>query len=492
LPALRVTAYNVIPNATSPKSSFAGNGTYDIELPPGRYYLLAEDTRGYGAWQYSGHTSVKADAKVIEVTANGIVHGDDFVLQNGATFTGRATHGFKAFQSNVFVMRYDHNQWANVPFNSIDSRSDQGYFTLSGLPAGTYVLAADPGSTTPDAAAEFYPQKDTPAAARKFAVVAGQKVTANIFYRQGGRLNARVLQPDGRPAVGVQVQVLYQPAVDPEPSVGLRALEIPGVTLNANGSFALKGLSTGKYRIWVNGTATGQGQYLTIGGDPDSPTTTVAVTAARTTTVPATRLRLAGTLAVRAVDQAGQPVQGVRAMILDDYTDPSRDYVMPPYPGDPWITGADGVHSFGPQQVNAYHIWLVDPLGRFESTFYGGSKISQAVTVTPQIAQTTTFTVHLVPAIAQQLTRDVVTGSPIVGSTLTLHPGTYLPADVAMTYQWYSGSDDIAGATGLTYTVRPSDIGKHVGARVDLNNRGRLSGEGASLDDVIQPARSGK
>jgi hypothetical protein len=487
---LSVTAFNVNPGATSPKHADLGvDGAYDIELPPGRYYLYAEELLGSAAWQYSGGTSVAADAKVIEVTANGTVRGDDFVLQPGATFEGRAFVGLgRGVPSNIFVMRRNHDDWVNVSGNLLN-RDGQGNFRLSGLPAGTYVLGGIPLNYDDDAAAELYPGKDSPSTAKQFTVVTGQSVHVDLAYRRGGHLSAQVLRADGSPAAGTQVSVHFQPDVDMSPYEGLRPAPFP-VTLDSAGRFALKGLSAGAYRVSVNGTGPDQSQYLTMpGGDPDDPASRLRVAAAQDTVVPLTRMRAAGTLAVKAVDQHGTPVPGVRANLadLDARPNPSA-YVPEPFPGDPAATGPDGVRSFGPQQQgDQRHIYLVDPYGRFEPTFYGGQAFAQAIAVAARPGAASTYTAVMRPAVAQEVRHSVISGSPVVGSTLTVDPGTYLPSDVTLSFQWYSAGKDVPGATGRTFKVRSTDAGKFVGVKIDVLNRGRLAGYGTGLRTTIRP-----
>ncbi|HEV7133833.1 MAG TPA: hypothetical protein VGN27_08915 [Gaiellaceae bacterium] len=72
--------------------------------------------------------------------------------------------------------------------------------------------------------------------------------------------------------------------------------------------------------------------------------------------------------------------------------------------------------------------------------------------------------------------RPTISGSAIVGSTLTAANGTWTGA-VTFTYQWQAcdsnGNNcaDIVGATGRTYGVRSSDIGRELRVRVRASNR---------------------
>jgi hypothetical protein len=57
-------------------------------------------------------------------------------------------------------------------------------------------------------------------------------------------------------------------------------------------------------------------------------------------------------------------------------------------------------------------------------------------------------------------------GSPQVGRTLRVVPGTWVPAGATLAYQWLAGSKPIAGAVGPEWVVTPSVVGKEIKVRV--------------------------
>lgn len=67
------------------------------------------------------------------------------------------------------------------------------------------------------------------------------------------------------------------------------------------------------------------------------------------------------------------------------------------------------------------------------------------------------YPLNRVPAPVLRI-RPAISGSVVVGSTLTLAPGLYTPLPVSRTYQWMRDSLPIAGATGLTYVTVEADI----------------------------------
>lgn len=57
-------------------------------------------------------------------------------------------------------------------------------------------------------------------------------------------------------------------------------------------------------------------------------------------------------------------------------------------------------------------------------------------------------------------------GSPQVGRLLTAVPGTWVPADATVGYEWLADGQVIAGATGSTYTVTAAQLDKAISVRV--------------------------
>jgi surface antigen len=66
-------------------------------------------------------------------------------------------------------------------------------------------------------------------------------------------------------------------------------------------------------------------------------------------------------------------------------------------------------------------------------------------------------------------TAPSLTGSALVGHTLTASPGRFTPAGATPGYQWLRGGVAISGATSRTYTLRPADVGHRVAVRVTVS-----------------------
>ena len=85
------------------------------------------------------------------------------------------------------------------------------------------------------------------------------------------------------------------------------------------------------------------------------------------------------------------------------------------------------------------------------------SKAGYIITGSPQTVEV----FHTFPPIAGNV---YILNEPIVGNTLTLYFSPMIPV---ATYQWVLGTEDIDGATGLTYLVKAEDAGQRISVRVE-------------------------
>ena len=85
-----------------------------------------------------------------------------------------------------------------------------------------------------------------------------------------------------------------------------------------------------------------------------------------------------------------------------------------------------------------------------------------------------------------------ISGSPVLGATQTADPGTWSGTQpITFTYQWRScnasggGCSSISGATGRTYVVRQSDVGRTLRVRVTARNSSGNQTETSAATAVI-------
>ena len=102
-------------------------------------------------------------------------------------------------------------------------------------------------------------------------------------------------------------------------------------------------------------------------------------------------------------------------------------------------------------------------------------------------AKTSTATAAVVAApLALTTPVPTVTGTAKVGSALTAVPGTWGPAPVALSYQWYCSGVLLIGAAAATRTLTATDAGatltvRVTGSRTGYTTIGKTSGATAKI-----------
>ncbi|WP_170151993.1 carboxypeptidase regulatory-like domain-containing protein [Subtercola boreus] len=107
-----------------------------------------------------------------------------------------------------------------------------------------------------------------------------------------------------------------------------------------------------------------------------------------------------------------------------------------------------------------------------------GQTLSVAVTATKPELSSLTKRSASTPAVTRELTATptpTITGAAVVGSTLTVAPGSWEPAPVTFTYKWKSNGAVVYGATSSTFTVRPADAGHTITVDVTGSKPGFVS-----------------
>ena len=68
--------------------------------------------------------------------------------------------------------------------------------------------------------------------------------------------------------------------------------------------------------------------------------------------------------------------------------------------------------------------------------------------------------------------RPTISGSPVVGGTVSVSTGSWSPSGASFSYQWKVGGLTVGGATGSTYSVRPTDADRSVTVVVTASKQG--------------------
>ena len=119
-----------------------------------------------------------------------------------------------------------------------------------------------------------------------------------------------------------------------------------------------------------------------------------------------------------------------------------------------------------------------------------GAALSVAVTATKAGYVTVTRMSTATARVPKVLTADTptISGTAKVGSTLTAEPGTWGPATVRLSYQWYRGSTAIKGATKSSMLVHSTEAGATISVRVTgtLTGYTAVSRTSAATDPVAK------
>ena len=166
-----------------------------------------------------------------------------------------------------------------------------------------------------------------------------------------------------------------------------------------------------------------------------------------------------------------------------------------PIVGTPSVTGVARVGStltaqpgvWGPAPVSLSYSWLRDgsPIDAATGASYVpgaddvGRRISVAVTASKTgfnpVTRTSGQTSPVAALRFASAPTPNVSGSAIVGSTLTARPGTWRPAGPTLAYTWLRNGAPIPDATGPVYVVGPADRGARLSVRVTASQPGYVT-----------------
>ncbi|CAN7460242.1 carboxypeptidase regulatory-like domain-containing protein [Terrabacter sp. LjRoot27] len=148
------------------------------------------------------------------------------------------------------------------------------------------------------------------------------------------------------------------------------------------------------------------------------------------------------------------------------------------------LTAAPG--TWGPAPVSLAYQWLAGGVavsGATASTFTPtATELGKTVTVRvtgskagyTSVSRTSAATAAVVAGTLTAPT-PTISGTKAVGYTLTAVPGSWGPAPVTLTYQWYRSGTAISGATASTYTLTTADQTKTMTVKVTGTKAGFTS-----------------
>ncbi|WP_205474310.1 carboxypeptidase regulatory-like domain-containing protein [Nocardioides sp. SYSU D00038] len=451
-----VTAYARVGTTErwQPVSSDVTNalGAFDVgDLPPGTYRLGYRDWSGNDyADEYWNNQPDLASAADISLAAGATRTLVNAQLQPGATLSGTVT-GADGTGLDVAVDVY--RRGPNGAYTKYtDTTSFVGAWVLRGLPPGTYRVGYRPldNAFVP----EFHPDRATLATAVDVVVGAGasQALTAVLAATQVPEVaNTMLPTVNGTAQVG---RVLNATAGWWEPTSASVAWQwladgvpIAGATAQ---SYAPVAADVGK-RIAIRVTATREG-YL--------PGTATSATA------PVVEPGL--------ITNNARPVIGGLARVGSQLSAwPGAWSPVGVTPTYQWLAG--GVEVPGATEAT----FVPRPVDRDKPITVRVTGVRDGYTPVSSVSEPTAATLGGVIYVAGAPT--VSTNSPRVGSPVTAAAeAAFNPAEVTRDYQWLANNVPIAGATGISHTPTPSELGKVLSVRVTATRDGFSSNVASS------------
>jgi hypothetical protein len=356
----------------SSSSFLGGDGSYTFQgLQPGSYKVKFDSGSSGGLTQWYGGVS-RQTATPIMVAAGQAITGIDATLAKGGSIGGHFTlpPGAEndAFNYSISIVTADSN--TAISHGSISyggNGTNVHEFSIPGVPAGSYKLRFNGGSS--GAADQWYGSADSFGTAKTITVASGQDISGiDLVLTGGGTISGKATLPPRAdlPDTDVsQVTVLAFPAGQaPGP------LDPPFRTasINADGSYQVKGLGAGSYKLKFASNVANFGLIEKWNGGADSfgsaPPINVAL-GQRTNAVDVALAQLA-TVSGRVAIPAGADIAKIAVSLSN--ADPTK----PAYSESAQI-GADGTYKFTNVPAGDYKVHYYDNSNFTLAHWYGGT-----------------------------------------------------------------------------------------------------------------------
>jgi hypothetical protein len=455
-------------------------GRYTLTgLAPGSYKVRFSDQDGRFVPEYWNDKATLDAADDIEVASAEHVEDKDAVLAAAASIAGTVTDGTHPLQGiSVSVYRYDPTYEYYESLSTVTTDAD-GDYVVGGLVPGDYRLgfSDDDGEW----GFEYWDDATSVRSAADIPVGEGE---------QAADMNA-VLQPAGTiegtvTSGGDPVEDIIALAFAYDPEVGSYEQRGTYTTTAADGSYVIGGLAPGSYRV---GFQHGEGDYVTEYWDDQLTIRTaeaIPVAEGEHVTDKHADLAPGASISGTVTHSAGSGTQ----LYAVAYILRGGEYEGTAYAG---VNGT-GDYEFVGLTPGSYRIGFFDDDYRLvqeywndQPTLAAAEDIDVAIGAEiegkdAQLATRTSVTNDEVPTIS---------GTPQVGTSLSVDPGQWSPRWALFTYQWLANGEVIAGATEDDYTPTVADIGKTIAVQVTGSSDGLADGSVTSAGTGPVTAASG-
>lgn len=455
----------------SGRAHVEADGSYTLaDLAPGDYRVyFSTDAAGDAIAEYWDGAHDYGSASIIRLSAGETRTGVDASLEEGTSISGRVTReDTGAPVADVYVSAVDSELGYGV---GVQTSSD-GTYTIGGLIRGNYTVTFTPWNS-PDLSAEYWDGAAEAADATSIAVRGGEP-TANIdaSLQRSASITGQV-RFGGAPFTGADVEL----RAEKRDGTVVRHGYLWGGT--SDGRYVIGGLSAGEYLVYASPSPKNNAAAQYYRGAPTaSEATPITVRVGQETS--GVDFDLAPGINITGTVTAARPVSTAHGYA-----------VAYRWGGDAWnevrrVT-AWGEYSFAEHYMSGGGSYL--PTGTytvgFEYAGYctqywnGAASLAAATSFTPDVGTTQTGidAVLSTGCASGAITpgTPTITGSTVVGQTLTAQPGTWAPDPVELSYQWLADGIAIDGATGLTLPLTDAQAGKTITVTVAGSRPGYTS-----------------
>lgn len=342
--------------------------------------------------------------------------------------------------------------------------------------SGAYSLSTPPGDyrvgffpSTDAHVYEYYDNAATVEAATTFSIPDGGSRVLNAELAAPGAITGTVTGPPG--SAGALGALLMRPYAGPtQPEQYWPGWEIiTFVRADAAGAYSFPGLRAGSYRVGFVPENPGIPSATAIEWYDDQVTPysakDVVVTSGQVTAGINAVVAAGSTITGTVTDAAGNPQTSTMVTAL---TKVGKDW-QPAFMGMTNSLGSYAIHGLAASTYRVRFDTYSAP-GSVATTEYWQDKglISNATGIALAAGQTVTgIDARVVPGehaaerkrVVQNTALPTITGTPVVGATLTASTGAWTPAPSSYAVQWMRGDQPIVGAIGATYVPTEADLG---------------------------------
>lgn len=228
-------------------------GGFELRVPPGRYQITASKP-GFVTAYYADHERGET-AKTIVVDGKAPKEGVNISLYRGGAISGLLFDDFGDPAASVPVTAKRITRRGLVRVGTGSTTNDLGQFRVFGLPAGSYLLVAEPLSSLrvderDSIGTTFYPGVTGPEAAEPVRVGQGQDlvgISFGLVTNQRYRIYGTVVDAAGKPVPNATVFLTQQMtnAAPEEPISISRA----GAQTGVDGEFSITNVAAGQYFV---------------------------------------------------------------------------------------------------------------------------------------------------------------------------------------------------------------------------------------------------